>query len=293
MRLTRTIGLLALIADTTVGCGSSTEPKGPAVSTSGFPLMTNGGGHVLSPLRLIVIAAQNDDLRDSLFAFAKALPATQWWKTISSPYGISPNATAVTVTGPPIQPGTMQFSDLRAYVQKAAVDSAGFQPDGRTAYVVFLPPGVSCTGGLCSLFGTFHTGFGTADALAVVPRQPAGLIAQMEELTSAASHEIVEAATDPWLDAWRIVAPSIPWEGNPWILDDGGLIANGSRIEENADLCEATRYLEGGFYYQRIFSNDAALLGADPCVPAIATPYYVVRSTFRSPDTRSLRCPIG
>jgi len=95
-------------------CGSSTEPSSPPDSgNSRFPLLSNGGGHVLSPLRLVTVIAANDLVRDSLFAFTKAIASSRWWKEVAGPYGISQTTTAVTVTGPAIAPGTnFTFSDV-------------------------------------------------------------------------------------------------------------------------------------------------------------------------------------
>jgi len=270
--LTRSAVLGACVA-VIIGCGSGTEPSTPTTGNSKFPMLVNEGGHILSPLRLVAIVAANDSLRDSLFAFAKALPASQWWPQVATPFGVSATATAFTVTGPPIAAGTqMTFADVTAYVQAAAVDSAGYAADGRTTFLMFLPTGVSCTGGSCPPFSAFHRPFGTStrgdfDALAVVVR---GANPTMEAMTLAASHEIIESATDPEENAWKLESPLHPWTGSPWGLDDGGT------FEENADMCEGTRILDGGFYYQRIFSNQAAALGGDPCVPAIPAPYFNV-----------------
>src|SRR5262245_9523334 len=126
----------ALIAGGASACESSTEPSSPPdPGNSRFPLLSNGGGHVLSPLRLVTIVAANDPLRDSLFAFTRAIPSSQWWKEVAAPYGISSTATAVTVTGPAIASGTnFAFNDLATYVERAAIDSAGYRPDGHTVY---------------------------------------------------------------------------------------------------------------------------------------------------------------
>jgi hypothetical protein len=101
----------------------------------------------------------------------------------------------------------------------------------------------------------------------------------MEAMTVNASHEIIESATDPEEDAWKLESPFHPWTGSPWGLDDGGT------FEENADMCEGTIILDGEFYYQRIFSNQAAALGGDPCVPAIPTPYFNVTTNGWYPTT--------
>jgi len=58
-------------------------------------------------------------------------------------------------------------------------------------------------------------------------------------------------------------------------------------------MCEGTRYLDGGFYYQRVFSNQAAALGGDPCVPAIPTPYFnVATNGWYSTTTGEVSVPI-
>jgi len=149
-------------------------------------MLTNHGGHLLSPLRLVVVAAANDSLRDSLFPFAKALPTSRWWPAVATPYGVSPTATAFTVTGPPIAAGTqMTLADIDAYVRAAAIDSAGYAADGRTVYAIFLPQGVSCIGvGACAPpSGAFHLRFqvgsrGQRVAIGIrdpaVDRQPVG-----------------------------------------------------------------------------------------------------------------------
>ena len=278
--------LLGAYAAFIVGCGTGTEPSTPTTGNSRFPLLVNEGGHILSPLRLVVVVAANDSLRDSLFAFAKALPTSQWWPAVATPYGVSPTATAFTVTGPPIAAGTqMTLTDIDAYVQAAAIDSAGFAADGRTAYLIFLPEGVSCASGGCPPYSAFHRPFGAFNALAVVVRTQG---ATMQSMTLAASHEIIESATDPEEDAWKLESAFHPWTASPWGLDDGGT------FEENADYVHGTRYLDGGFYYQRVFSNQAAALGGDPCVPAISTPYFnVTTNGWYSTTTGEVSIPIS
>ncbi len=276
---------LGACAAVIIGCGTGTEPSTPTTGNSRFPLLVNEGGHILSPLRLVVVVAANDSLRDSLFAFAKALPASQWWPAVATPYGVSATAAAFTVTGPPIAAGTqMTLVDIDAYVQAAAIDSAGFTADGRTTYLIFLPMGVSCASGGCPPYSAFHRPFGRLDAVAVVLRSQG---ATMQGITLAASHEIIESATDPEEDAWKLESAFHPWTASPWGLDDGGT------FDENADICAGTRYLDGGFYYQRIFSNQAAALGGDPCVPAIPTPYFnVATDGWYSTTTGEVSIPI-
>jgi hypothetical protein len=266
-----------------IGCGSDTEPSAKTNGNSRFPMLTNYGGHLLTPLRIVVVVAANDSLRDSLFAFAKAVPTSRWWPAVATPYGVSPTATAFTVIGPPMTPGTqLTGPDVVSYVTAAAIDSAGYVADGRTVYLVFLPAGVGFVG---TTYAAFHAAFGPSDAYAVIGRFQGET---MQGLTLDASHEIIESATDPEQDGWNLKSATPPWTASPWGLDDN------IKIEENADLCEGTRYLDGGFYYQRVFSNQAASLGGDPCVPAIPTPYFnvVTANGWYPTNTGDISIPI-
>ena len=119
--LSRT-AFLGACAAVIIGCGSGTEPSTPTTGNSRFPMLTNYGGHLLSPLRLVVVVAADDSLRDSLFAFAKALPTSHWWPAVATPYGVSPTATAFTVIGPPMAPGTqLRGPDVVSYVTASAI----------------------------------------------------------------------------------------------------------------------------------------------------------------------------
>jgi len=89
----------------------------------------------------------------------------------------------------------------------------------------------------------------------------------IDSVTTATSHELVEAVTDPFPytnGAFQNVDPDhFVWGSTP-----GG---------ELGDMCEyvglADQRLVGTFAVQRTWSNAAARAGHDPCVPALTTPY--------------------
>ena len=95
---------------------------------------------------------------------------------------------------------------------------------------------------------------------AVIPSCPHEDLTQIE---ITASHEIIEAATDPFDStalAWAISDANNPWAGG------GG---------EVADLCEGQSALIDGFDVTRVWSNTAASQNkADPCIPAPPTPFF-------------------
>jgi hypothetical protein len=134
----------------------------------------------------------------------------------------------------------------------------------------------------CTDFGGYHNSMsyqGVTFSIAVIseclPPQGSNL-SPVQYLTFAASHEIIEAATDPFLTSTSGFylnfndANVIPWNN----------LAGG----EVADMCQDLTGLnqdqagEGGFVVQRSWSNAQAAAGHDPCVPAAArtNPYFNV-----------------
>jgi hypothetical protein len=157
-----------------------------------------------------------------------------------------------------------------------AVISSGSAPapNGNTCYVLYLPAGVQIDTTLP--YDAYHAPFpalgqGLGDAWAVVSHGTpyVGGETQLEQVTRVASHEIFESASDPSYDTYTLpTAPTPPWLGSVWdVFQVPGPI-------EAGDLCEGSRVLEGGWEYQRIFSNAAASAGGDPCVPVPCEPYF-------------------
>jgi hypothetical protein len=194
-------------------------------------------------------------------------------------------------------------SSLRDAIMQNVASGALPAADESTIYVIYLPKAatVSLDGkALCVALSAYHNfglytpsasdaGGGNADAggadeagadaapasrspiayaYAVIPSCGFEQVPQ----TSAASHEIIEAATNPTFTAFymRDVA---------WTYDGA----------ENADLCVthsgsdrwedggAEIYQEGSYSVQRSWSNAAAVASHDPCVPAPAgVPYFNV-----------------
>jgi hypothetical protein len=97
-------------------------------------------------------------------------------------------------------------------------------------------------------------------AYAIMPRCSNSL----NELTLAASHEFIEAATDP-----MVSSPTYYMQNQLWAFLGG----------EVGDLCVSysgdDSYQEGKYIVQRSWSNKAAAASHDPCVPApTGTPYF-------------------
>lgn len=104
-----------------------------------------------------------------------------------------------------------------------------------------------------------------------------------------ASHEIAEAATNPIFD------PNEAWSsrGDAWDLFGGEV---GDRCQDDF-MASPPRVTEGGFVFQRSYSNKAAKAGHDPCVPAPASPYFNVKprdgNNYEMTVGQSLTIPVS
>jgi hypothetical protein len=288
--------LAALCAGLLSACGSADRATGlPAhgitlPAHAPFPAIPNQGGHVLSPLRLVVIVAANDDLRDSLFMFADAILASSWWQQVAGPYGIAATAGVVKITGPALHGYELQPKQLTDYIQSAIAGSAVSVLDGRTMYLLYLPGAVTLSGnGTCQGPSGYHDPWGNiGDGWGVVQRCQGAFRSLLEDLTIVGSHEVIEAASDPQLDAWGLPAAFQPWVVSPWAASDYGA------PEENGDFCIGTRYREGAFYYQRVYANAAVAAGGDPCVPKLDIPYYNAGTAQTwYPVNRTIQIPVA
>jgi hypothetical protein len=159
-------------------------------------------------------------------------------------------------------------------------------PDGNTIYAIFYPPGVKMTlmgFPSCSGFDGYHADFKVGSqsvTYAVMLR-----CGTVDNLTVAASHEYVEAATDPLsVSKPAYNAPSdITWE----YAGGGG---------EIGDLCSSfpgVNYKPGDLPYtvQRVWSNANAAASHDPCQPGGAMPYF--NSAPVLPDTLMVNDPMA
>jgi hypothetical protein len=162
----------------------------------------------------------------------------------------------------------MSQSAMESYISNAGVPAG----NGNTMYMLILPDGINAidpkgTNTNCQYYGGYHTNYGSGgDGWGFAQRcPPSGMGSKLQELTVAASHEIIEAATDPVPNSptWTLGPLQGP-SSSVWSVFEG----------EVGDLCVGTQVAEGNYTYQRIWSVTAAKTQADPCIPALATPYY-------------------
>ena len=267
--------------DTLPPPGDTTPPDtGPPFQPADhvpYSPLPSGDGVLLDPVTIVSILTDGDPLGASLTSFADRLPKSAWWTTMATTYALG-TPTIVDATGPTIPTATISDVGMHTYVRNLVTAGTIPSPDGNTIYLLYLPPGVTYTSseGLnagCAYLAGAHNKYDSMhDAFAFSQRCPGG---NLDDVTTTASHEIMESITDPTFHGWAYPPlPTPPWTGDVW-----SALLGGSLPVEVGDLCDGTQYAEHGFTYTRIWSNDAAAIG-DPCVPAIADAYYDVSPEF-------------
>jgi hypothetical protein len=280
----------------------------PPVARRPFPNVPNVGGKILVSPGIVTIVATNDDptLQTQLPAFGDAFVSSQVWSQVSAEYGLGTARSVAHAVGPAMT-GTYTTGQLVDYVSALINASAVPGPNGNTIYLLYLPAGASYGPPYGTTTCGYHTSYPTAatttgDQVATVEQCPPVLGGETElgHLTRIATHEIVEAATDPdYGQGYNLgeTPTTTPWTEGIW----QSYAASGH--VELGDLCEGTREFEaadggpaGGWEYQRIWSNAAAADGGtSPCIPAPSV-YFAANVTadwYALPEAGTLTIPVG
>jgi hypothetical protein len=244
-----------------------------------LPQVVGFGGTTLQHPTFISVTFPADTLADELQDFTASVGCTDYWHAITADYGVGE-----AVAGPPVAltekaPTTIDDSAIQTWLANK-IDSKDPQfprPAPDTMYALWYPESTTVTlegQQSCSAFGGYHNGWKLADgtpfSYAVMPRCPqqgGGTI--MDGLSTAASHEFIEACTDPQpFDAPAYAAPDSNHSG--WLL------AEASEVGDMCEFDQSAYYQPTGYpwYVQKIYSNSAAWAGTDPCVPADSPDYF-------------------
>jgi hypothetical protein len=244
--------------------------------------LVNNGGNVLATPEIVTITWKGEPNADGFEKFADALGPSDYWKQTTSEYGVGPATSTMTdhIRLADAPPASLKDSDIPVFLQThlGAADGVLPAPNGNQIYIFYIPSSTSfslqgtevCNSGV----GGYHentTAGGKAVAFAVVPQ-----CGGMDETTLSASHELAEAATDPY-----------PMSNRPGYsgFDDDHLAWEFFQQfqSENGDACEFYREapMDGTpygvpFTTQRTWSNASAAAGHNPCVPAPKGAYFNV-----------------
>ncbi len=198
-------------------CGGGSDPTPPAGTS--LPQVISLGGPVLTTPKLQPILYASDPSGSDILAFLQELASTSYWSQTTSEYGVGALTVlpAITVNTP--APATITDAMLQTML---ADNTAGAAPawgaaDASTIYLFALPPGTieqDTEGACCTGYDGYHSeaDVGTGAAPVTVPYalscacsgfDGAG-ITDLQERTIDMSHELVEAATDPFLQPSRL-----------------------------------------------------------------------------------------
>lgn len=251
------------------------------------PRVISLGGPVLLSPKIYPVYFANDDpaFTGKITDFTNKVGATDYWLATVEEYGgVGPASSA-----PPIQlgenaPANLTDDQIQNWLEGKlnSNDPAFPTADDNTLIALFYPASVTITlqgAKSCEYFGAYHNNI-TLDgahgnrnvAYAVMPHcKGFGGMSELDAMTSSASHEFIEAATDPYPFSDPAHA-QVDNEHIFWQLALGG--------GENADLCaqSASSFVKfpelPQYMVQRSWSNISAMAGHDPCVPTLPGNVY-------------------
>jgi hypothetical protein len=262
----------------------------PAFAPNVPTVLSQGGPTVKSP-QIVTITWDGDPNRDVYERFGDRIGDSTYWHATTHEYGVG-KAVSGASNHVHISQQLTTISDedldtlIRTNVANAAT-SGWPAPTENTIYTVYLPPNALLFGGdnACQFgIGGYHTDSqldGAADKPGAVINYAINLNCpakwDVNVVTVIASHELVEASTDPFPST---KAAYVGFDADHLAFD---LLQEFQ--DELGDACEFAKssdYVAGSpfaFGVQRSWSNQSAKAGHNPCVPRTKLPYFNV-TTF-------------
>jgi hypothetical protein len=226
-----------------------------------YPQMGHGAQPLLKAVQLVTITYDGYDQKDHVEAFGDYVVQSEWLATVGADYGAGKGAHVAKVVLPGPAPATISNSGITKLL-KASIASGDIPAPPATAndylYMFYFPKTTIVTQGgpvmgTCATqgFGGYHDATSLNGARLAFAAIPGCQSPQSMEVS--ASHEIIEAVTDPNPGGGYMFKYTELW----------GAPAGG----EVGDACNDLLWKEGGFTLQRSWSNSAAAAGKEPCVP--------------------------
>jgi len=279
------------------------------------PTVISYGGPVLTAPKVKAIVYADDPLTPVVDDFLATLPGSAYWAEVTAEYGVgdlvvSPSIHRTDAPPPnPIDEATL-LDDLA--LNTSGPDAPWGAADPNTIYVFVLPAGAKIddgSGELCCDAGYDGYHFETSELSGEFPIVPFAVLCQCPGLdgpdidaegllTIVMSHELIEAATDPFSYSDPAYVENDP-DNLAWTGLTGGELADMCDYNDDAYVVPE----ELGYLVTRSWSNEAAAAGDNPCRPFDdTTPYFnsvpVVSDavTFHydfAYDTKGVTIPVG
>ena len=199
------------VSDASDSSASTTYPAPhPAM-----PQEQNAGGPVMTSPKFVIITFAGDTLAPDINDFAaKVAASSDYWSGTTAEYGVGPVASVLDISVDETPATSLQDSDVQAWLTSSSTPAGRRDARGgrslaaarRHAEARYLLPStvaVSMGGGVsCNQFYGYHGDYAikansyvTYSVVARCPPFPD--TSAIHSVTSIASHELVEAATDP------------------------------------------------------------------------------------------------
>jgi hypothetical protein len=255
----------AAAGDTGSDAGTSPAPPtdaGPAAGPpTALPRVPNHGGAVIAHVKLVTITFAGFPFRAGVEAFGDWIVGSKWLSEAGAEYGIGAGTHLAKLVVDYTPPPVVAIADIERYIGAGITMGVFPQPDPDTLYVIYYPTTTKPAGLGCDGAWWGHT---TATSpvrftYAAIPACPPPAIfgwTQLQTIEEDASHEIIEALTDPDPHSAPGYAITDPLDPFHYLGTEIG------------DLCVGLTIEESGFTAQRAWSNVAAAAGRSPCVPA-------------------------
>jgi hypothetical protein len=244
-----------------------------------WPLVTYEDGGVLAAPNVIVLAVSGDPNAASFGPWAAWLTDGGFLSTVGGQYGVGAGASSVVnlPSSPalPVWTTTADQNKFIVYLQALFTASAIPANAPNNLYALELPNSWPSRAAYCMKENSFHGYFIDGTQGKVVYLVVVDCTANLQQVEVATSHEIVEAATDPFSTSWQIQDPTEPWTYL------GG---------EIGDMCASfsAPYTEGPYAAQVFWSNADARDAGIPCQPWPSSKPYV---TLVGPQTMASAAP--
>lgn len=256
-----------------VDSGIDIDPVYPAPHAA-MPLVKYQGGDILRSAKVVTVLFPGDPMKARIEAFTDMIVKSPWWTEVGSEYCtdaagtdcIGPGSVLAHVERASAPKPLYTPTDVEDLIRQMVASGEVPPPQKDVVYSLFFPRGIQVgeSGFMsCKDFGGYHSATEVTAPGAASPTRVAYAVmvrctTSEAETTVATAHELIEAATDPATES-----------ANP----TGGFVMEDEAwasffYPEVGDLCVREALLDvGGFVVQRSWSNKAAKVGKNPCVP--------------------------
>lgn len=264
--------------DTGMPVRKNTDAAWTIAAPGDMPSIVNDHGPTVASPVFQAITFANYDLTADIDAFVAQVGSIPYWHGAVDEYGVGTATAAAPVHLAQTGPQQIDDAAIQAWLAAELVSNDGFiAPTPGAIYMLFYPASTIVTFDSqesCFTVGAYHNSTivaGVNVVYAVVPECASEDKTVLQTTTGAASHEMIEAVTDP--------LPLTPTPGYSGLdsrhVYDQVVLGGG----EVADMCAqwpASFYVPDGFPYmvQRVWSNAKAAAGLDPCQPELTGETY-------------------